>query len=56
MERTEFTYFGNIEDVQRRLAAMVENVNRDWVILLVNQGFPPVDEVKRYVDTFGKKL
>ncbi len=56
MERADFTYLGSIEDVQRSLDAMVENVNPEWFIWQGDQGFLPVDEVKHQVDTFGKRL
>ena len=56
MERADFTYLGSVEDVQRSMDAMVENVHPEWLVWQGDQGFLPLDEVKRQVETFGKKL
>jgi hypothetical protein len=56
MERTDFAYLGSVDDGQGSLDAMVENVNPEWFIWQGDQGFLPVNEVKRQVETCGKKL
>ena len=35
---------------------MVENVHPEWFILEGDQGFIPIEEVKRQIITFGKEV
>jgi len=56
MERADFTYLGSVDDVRRSMDAMVENVHPEWLVWQGDQGFLPLDEVKRQVETFGKHV
>ena len=35
---------------------MVENVNPEWLVWQGDQGFLPLDEVKRQVEIYGKHV
>ena len=56
MERADFTYLGSVDDVRRSMDAMVENVNPEWLVWQGDQGFLPLDEVKRQVEIYGKHI
>ena len=56
MERADFTYLGSVDDVRRSMDAMVENVNPEWLVWQGDQGFLPVEEVKRQVEMYGKHV
>jgi alkanesulfonate monooxygenase SsuD/methylene tetrahydromethanopterin reductase-like flavin-dependent oxidoreductase (luciferase family) len=55
-ERCGFAYAGTVDDVRREMDAMVENVHPEWFILEGDQGFIPIEEVKRQIITFGKQV
>ena len=56
MERVDFSYIGSVEDVRRKIDAMVENVHPEWFVWQGDQGLMPFAEVKRQVEIFGKEL
>lgn len=51
-----FTYLGSVDEVRRSMDAMVENVHPEWLVWQGDQGFLPVEEVKRQIETYGKHL
>lgn len=55
-ERSGFAYTGTVDDVRRDFDAMAENVHPEWFVWQGDQGFLPIDEVKRQVEIFGKEL
>jgi alkanesulfonate monooxygenase SsuD/methylene tetrahydromethanopterin reductase-like flavin-dependent oxidoreductase (luciferase family) len=56
LERAGFAYVGTADDVRREMDAMVENVHPEWFILQADQGFLPIDEVKRQIAAIGSEL
>jgi alkanesulfonate monooxygenase SsuD/methylene tetrahydromethanopterin reductase-like flavin-dependent oxidoreductase (luciferase family) len=56
MERADFAYMGTVDDVQRKLDAMVENVHPEWFVWQGDQGLLPTDVVRKQIETFGKHL
>ena len=55
-ERCGFAYAGSTDDVRREMDALVENAHPEWFVWQGDQGFLPLDEVKRQVEIFGKEL
>jgi alkanesulfonate monooxygenase SsuD/methylene tetrahydromethanopterin reductase-like flavin-dependent oxidoreductase (luciferase family) len=56
MERADFAYIGSVDEVKRKIDALVENAHPEWFVWQGDQGLMPLDEVKRQVDLFGKEL
>ncbi len=55
-ERNKFGYFGTPSDIIRSMDEMVENVHPDWFVWQADQGFLPIDKVKRQLEIFGKEI
>lgn len=55
-ERVKFAYVGTVDDVRREMDAMVENINPEWFVWQGDQGFLPKAEVRRQIETFGRKV
>jgi alkanesulfonate monooxygenase SsuD/methylene tetrahydromethanopterin reductase-like flavin-dependent oxidoreductase (luciferase family) len=56
MERADFAYLGSVEDVRRRMDALVENAHPEWFVWQGDQGLLPLAEARRQVEVFGKEL
>ena len=56
MERNDFAYMGTVEDVRKRIDALVENAHPQWFVWQGDQGVLPLAEAKRQVEIFGKEL
>ncbi|HZP44202.1 MAG TPA: LLM class flavin-dependent oxidoreductase [Candidatus Binataceae bacterium] len=55
-EKNKFAYFGTPSDVIREMDAVVENVHPEWFVWQSDQGFLPLDQVKRQLEIFGKEI
>lgn len=47
---------GNVDDVRRRLAEIQETLNPEYMLWLGDQGYLPVDEMKRELELFATKV
>ena len=59
MERFEKKHFcltGNVDDVRREMDILVETANPEWFIWQSDQGYLPLDDVKRMIEEFGEKV
>jgi hypothetical protein len=56
MDRADFAYMGSVDDVRRRMDALVENAHPEWFVWQGDQGLLPKAEVRKQVETFGKEL
>lgn len=56
MERADFAYIGSVDDVRRRMDALVENAHPEWFVWQGDQGLLPTAEVRKQIETFGKEL
>jgi hypothetical protein len=50
-ERADFAYMSSVDDVRRRMDAMVENAHPEWFAWQGDQGLLPTDVVKKQVET-----
>ena len=55
-ERTHFCLTGNADDVRREMDLLVEAANPEWFIWQSDQGYLPLDDVKRMLDRFGNEV
>ncbi len=55
-ERNKFGFFGTPSDIIRSMDEVVENVHPDWFVWQADQGFLPIDKVKRQLEIFGKEI
>jgi len=55
-ERNKFGFFGTPSDIIRSMDEVVENVHPDWFVWQADQGFLPIDKVKRQLEIFGKEV
>ena len=59
MERFENKHFlltGNADDVRREMDLLVEHANPEWFIWQGDQGYLPLDEVKRMLERFAREV
>jgi alkanesulfonate monooxygenase SsuD/methylene tetrahydromethanopterin reductase-like flavin-dependent oxidoreductase (luciferase family) len=59
MERFEKKHFcltGNADDLRREMDLLVESANPEWFIWQSDQGYLPLDEVKRQLELFGTQV
>ena len=56
MERCGASYIGTADDVRREMDAVVENVHPEWMILSADQGFLPLEQVKRQIGDIGSEI
>ena len=49
-------FVGTVDDICRQMAAVKEQLNPDWFIMLSDQGFLPLDVMKEQVEMFGTKI
>jgi alkanesulfonate monooxygenase SsuD/methylene tetrahydromethanopterin reductase-like flavin-dependent oxidoreductase (luciferase family) len=55
-ERAHFTLVGNADDVKREMDLLVETANPEWFIWQSDQGYLPVDDIKRMLERFGREV
>lgn len=59
MERFEDAHFllvGNQNDVRKEMDLLVETCNPEWFIWQGDQGYLPIDDVKRMLERFGREV
>ena len=59
MERFEKKHFilsGNADDIRREMDGLVDAANPEWFIWQGDQGYLPLDEVKRQLELFGTQV
>ncbi len=49
-------FVGTVDDVRQQMAAVEEKLNPEWFMVLCDQGFMPLHEVKRQIATFATKI
>ncbi len=49
-------FVGTVDDVRAQMAAVEEKLNPEWFMVLCDQGFMPLHEVKRQIATFAAKI
>jgi hypothetical protein len=45
-----------VDDVRRRMLEVQEQLNPEWFMVLCDQGFAPLHEVKEQLAMFGTKI
>ena len=55
-EKKHFALTGNADDVRREMDVLVEAANPEWFIWQGDQGYLPVDDVKRMLERFGREV
>lgn len=56
LEKTNFALLGTSDDVRRGMDAMVEAGNPEWFIWQGDQGYMPLDDVKRMLEQFARDI
>jgi hypothetical protein len=56
MERADFAYTGTVDEVRRKVDAMVENIHPEWFVWQGDQGLLPLAENRKQIETFGKEV
>jgi len=49
-------FTGTVEDVRRQMVDVQEQLNPEWFMVLCDQGFSPLHEVKEQLQMFGTKI
>jgi alkanesulfonate monooxygenase SsuD/methylene tetrahydromethanopterin reductase-like flavin-dependent oxidoreductase (luciferase family) len=49
-------FTGTVDDVRRQMLDVQERINPEWFMMLSDQGFMPIHEVKKQVEIFGTKI
>ncbi len=49
-------FVGTVDDVRRQMAAVQEQLNPEWFMVISDQGFMPLYEVKKQMELFGTKV
>lgn len=49
-------FVGTVDDVRRQLAAVQQQLNPEYFLVFCDQGFLPLDEVKRQIELFAKLM
>lgn len=55
-EKKHFVLTGNADDVRREMDLLVETANPEWFIWQGDQGYLPLDDVKRMIERFGREV
>jgi alkanesulfonate monooxygenase SsuD/methylene tetrahydromethanopterin reductase-like flavin-dependent oxidoreductase (luciferase family) len=55
-EKKHFLLVGNKDDVRREMDLLVEAANPEWFIWQGDQGYLPLDDVKRMLERFGNEV
>jgi hypothetical protein len=49
-------FVGTVDDVRRQMAAVQEKLNPEYFMVISDQGFMPLYEVKEQLELFGTKI
>jgi len=49
-------FVGTVDDVRRQMEAVEEKLNPEWFMVICDQGFMPIYEVKKQLELFGTKV
>lgn len=49
-------FAGTSDDVRRRMAEVEEALNPEWFMIVCDQGFMPIHEIKQQIEMFGTKV
>ncbi len=49
-------FVGTVDDVRRQMAAVQEKLNPEWFMIISDQGFLPLYEMKKQMELFGTKV
>ena len=55
-EKTHFCLVGDENDVRKEMDLLVEAANPEWFIWQSDQGYLPLDDMKRQLERFGKNI
>ena len=55
-ERKHFILSGNADDIRREMDLLVEAANPEWFIWQSDQGYLPLDDMKRMLERFGTEV
>lgn len=55
-ERKHFALTGNTSDLRREMDELVEAGNPEWFIWQGDQGYLPIDDVRRQIEWFGREI
>jgi len=56
LEKAHFALVGTTSDIRREMDLLVETANPEWFIWQSDQGYLPLDQVKRMLQRFGKEI
>jgi alkanesulfonate monooxygenase SsuD/methylene tetrahydromethanopterin reductase-like flavin-dependent oxidoreductase (luciferase family) len=49
-------FAGTSDDVRRRMTEVEEKLNPEWFMIVCDQGFMPIHEIKQQIEIFGAKV
>ena len=55
-EKAHFCLVGNASDVRKEMDLLVETANPEWFIWQSDQGYLPLDDMKRMLERFGREV
>jgi len=55
-EKAHFCLVGNATDVRKEMDLLVETANPEWFIWQSDQGYLPLDDMKRMLERFGREV
>ena len=56
LEKAHFALVGTTSDIRREMDLLVETANPEWFIWQSDQGYLPLEQVKRMRQRFGKEI
>jgi len=56
LEKAHFALVGTTSDIRREMDLLVETANPEWFIWQSDQGYLPLEQVKRMLQRFGKEI
>ncbi|MBM4259792.1 MAG: LLM class flavin-dependent oxidoreductase [Deltaproteobacteria bacterium] len=56
LERADFALVGTTSDIRRKMDQLVENASPEWFIWQSDQGYVPLEYVKKVLIRFGKQI
>jgi hypothetical protein len=49
-------FVGTVDNVRRQMEAVEEKLNPEWFMMICDQGFMPIYEIKKQLELFGTKV
>ena len=49
-------FAGTADDVRRRMAEVEDRLNPEWFLIVCDQGFMPLNEIREQIEIFGTKV